>query len=86
MRFNPDVLKDESKMRKFISLLRTYCETGGYHAQFNIISTDMLRDAQIHPENYRDLLVRVATYSAYFVELHAEIQNDIISRMEFQEV
>ena len=86
MRFNPDVLKDESKMRKFASLIRTFCETGGYLVQFNIVSTDMLRDAQRHPEKYRDLLVRVATYSAYFVELSPELQNDIIARMEFQEV
>ena len=86
MRFNPDVLKDESKMRKFASLIRTYCESGGYLVQFNIVSSDMLRDAQKHPEKYRDLLVRVATYSAYFVELSPRVQNDIIARTEFQEV
>ncbi|GAI14351.1 unnamed protein product, partial [marine sediment metagenome] len=86
MRFNPDVLKDESKMRKFTSLIRTFCETGGYLVQFNIVGSDMLRDAQRHPEKYRDLLVRVATYSAYFVDLPPELQDDIIARMEFQEV
>ena len=51
-----------------------------------IISGDMLRDAQKHPENYRDLLVRVATYSAYFVELSPTLRNDIIARTEFQEI
>jgi formate C-acetyltransferase len=86
MRFNPDVLKDESKIRKFASLVRTFCETGGFLVQFNIVSTDMLRDAQRHPEKYRDLLVRVSTWSAYFVELGPELQNDIIARTEFQEV
>ena len=86
MRFNPDALKDESKMRKFASLIRTFCETGGALVQFNIVDTDTLRDAQRHPEKYRDLLVRVATYSAYFVELSPELQDDIIARMEFQEV
>ena len=86
MRFNPDVLKDESKMRKFVSLIRTFCETGGYLVQFNVVSADMLRDAQRHPEKYRDLLVRVATYSAYFVELSKEYQDNIIARTEFQEV
>jgi len=84
--FNPDVLKDESKIRKFASLIRVFCETGGALVQFNIVSTDTLRDAQRHPEKYRDLLVRVATYSAYFVELSLELQNDIIARMEFQAV
>jgi formate C-acetyltransferase len=86
MRFNPDVLKDESKTRKFASLIRAYCETGGYLVQFNFVDGDMLRDAQSHPEKYRDLLVRVATYSAYFVELSPRLQNDIIARTEFQEV
>ena len=86
VKINPDELKDEAKMRKFVSLLRTYCETGGYLVQFNIVSSDKLRDAQKHPENYRDLLVRVATYSAYFVELSPTMQNDIIARTEFQDI
>jgi pyruvate formate-lyase/glycerol dehydratase family glycyl radical enzyme len=86
MKLNPSEVKDESKMRKFISMLRTYCETGGYLVQFNIVSGDMLRDAQKHPEKYRDLLVRVATYSAYFVELSPTLQNDIIARTEFHEL
>jgi pyruvate formate-lyase/glycerol dehydratase family glycyl radical enzyme len=85
IRFNPDVLKGESKTRKFASLIRTFCETGGALVQFNIVGGDTLRDAQIHPEKYRDLLVRVATYSAYFVELSKELQDDIIARTEFQE-
>lgn len=86
MKLNPSEVKDETKMRKFISLLRTYCETGGYLVQFNIVSGDMLKDAQKHPENYKDLLVRVATYSAYFVELSPTLQNDIIARTEFEEL
>jgi pyruvate formate-lyase/glycerol dehydratase family glycyl radical enzyme len=86
MRFNPDALKDETKIKKFVSLIRTFCETGGFLCQFNIIGVDTLRDAQKHPENYRDLLVRVATYAAYFVEVAPKVQEDIIARMEFQEV
>jgi len=86
MKFNPDVFADEKKKTKFMSMLRTYCESGGYHVQFNIVSSETLRDAQKHPENYRDLLVRVATYSAYFVELSPRMQEDIIARTEFQEV
>jgi pyruvate formate-lyase/glycerol dehydratase family glycyl radical enzyme len=86
MKFNPDVFADEKKKAKFLSMLRTYCESGGYHVQFNIISGETLRDAQKHPENYKDLLVRVATYSAYFVELSPRMQEDIIARTEFQEV
>jgi pyruvate formate-lyase/glycerol dehydratase family glycyl radical enzyme len=86
MKFNPDGLKDETKIRKFVSMIRTYCETGGYHIQFNIVNSHTLREAQKHPEKYRDLLIRVATYSAYFVELSPRLQNDIIARMEFQEL
>jgi pyruvate-formate lyase len=86
MRFNPDVVKDSVKLRKFASLIRTFCESGGYLVQFNIIDADTLRDAQKNPQQYRDLLVRVATYSAYFVELSPRLQNDIIARTEFQEI
>jgi formate C-acetyltransferase len=86
MRFNPNALMDDQKIRKFVSMLRTYCESGGYHVQFNIVDVETLKDAQKHPEKYRDLLVRVATYTAYFVDLPLELQNDIIARMEFGEV
>lgn len=86
MRFSPDALKDEGKIKKFATMIRTYLELGGYLVQFNIVSTDTLKKAQREPEKYKDLLVRVATYSAYFVELSPELQNDIINRMEFQEV
>ncbi|WP_371379416.1 pyruvate formate lyase family protein [Sporomusa aerivorans] len=85
MRFSPDAFKDAGKIKKFANMIRAFCETGGYLVQFNIVSTDTLRKAQQDPEKYKDLLVRVATYSAYFVELSAELQNDIIDRMEFQE-
>ncbi len=86
MKFSPDALKDDSKMRKFAALIRTFLETGGDLVQFNIVSTETLKEAQRHPERYKDLLVRVATYSAFFVELSPELQNDIINRTEFEEV
>jgi choline trimethylamine-lyase len=86
MRFNPDVVKDDDKLRKFASMLRVFCETGGALVQFNIVDTETLKDAQKNPEKYKDLLVRVATYSAYFVELSTELQNDIIARMEFGQI
>jgi pyruvate formate-lyase/glycerol dehydratase family glycyl radical enzyme len=86
MKFNPDLLKDESKMRKFASMIRAYFETGGYHVQFNIVSTEMLKDAQKRPEQYKDLLVRVATYSAFFTQLGPKCQQEIIDRTEFQQI
>lgn len=84
MRFDPDTMKNQAGMEKFTDLLRTYLLGGGFFVQFNIIDTQTLRDAQQNPEKYRDLLVRVATYSAYFVELSPEMQEDIINRMEFK--
>lgn len=86
MRFNPEAVDTPEKLKKFASLLLTYCEKGGYHVQFNFLSADTLRDAQRHPELYRDLLVRVATWSAFFVELSGKVQDDIIARIEFQAV
>ena len=50
--------------------------------QYNVVDTETLRDAQTHPEKYRDLVVRIAGYSAYFIELGTDLQNDIISRNE----
>jgi pyruvate-formate lyase len=86
MRFSPDLLKDEFKIKKFVALVRTFLENGGYLVQFNIVDTDVLKAAQKNPEQYRDLIVRVSTWSAYFVELALDIQNDIIARMEFQDI
>ncbi len=57
-------------------------ERGGYHVQFNIFDADVLRRAKAHPEKYRDLIVRVAGFSVYFVELAALVQDEIIARTE----
>ncbi|MBP2651948.1 MAG: pyruvate formate-lyase [Firmicutes bacterium] len=86
MKISPGALKDAAKLQKLAILIRTFCETGGMLVQFNIVSTATLKDAQQHPEKYKDLLVRVATFSSYFVELSPELQNDIIARMEFEDV
>ena len=85
MRVNPDAVQGEEKLKKFRALILSYVRSGGFLVQFNIVSTETLRDAQLHPENHRDLVVRVATYAAYFVELGPELQNDIIRRLEFTE-
>ncbi|MCD7819850.1 MAG: hypothetical protein LUH07_12510, partial [Lachnospiraceae bacterium] len=84
LKINPDGMNDKMKMWKFANLLRTACQMGLDIVQFNFISNEVLREAQAHPENYRDLLVRVATYSAYFVGLPLDVQNEIISRTEFE--
>jgi len=81
-KFTPQLLADEIGMNKFAQLIRTYFKLDGHHIQFNVVSSGMLRDAQKHPERYRDLIVRVAGYSDYFVDLSVDLQNEIIKRTE----
>ena len=83
-KFTPQLLADEDGINKLAHLIRTYFKLDGHHIQFNVISADTLRDAQEHPEKYRDLIVRVAGYSDYFVDLGVELQNEIIKRTEHQ--
>lgn len=86
MRFSPGALKDAASISKLASMVRVFLETGGFFVQFNIVDTATLRAAQREPEKYKDLLVRVATYSSYFVELSPLLQEDVIGRMEFEEL
>ena len=65
-------------------LRETYFDTPGFQVQFNVVDSDMLRDAQVNPENYRDLIVRVAGFSAFFVELSKSIQDQVIERTEHE--
>jgi len=81
-KFAPDLLTDEVGVGKLSHLIRTYFRLGGHHIQFNVINAQTLRDAQRHPEKYRDLMVRVAGYSDYFVNLSVDLQNEIIRRTE----
>lgn len=69
-------------LKRFVSLIDEYFASGGAQMQFNIVSKDTLLAAQEHPEEYADLLVRVAGYSAYFTQLSREVQQDIIERTE----
>jgi pyruvate formate-lyase/glycerol dehydratase family glycyl radical enzyme len=80
IRLSPSIFDREEEIMKIVSLLKSYNELGGYHIQFNVIDNDVLRKAQESPENYKGLMVRVAGYSAYFIELNPEVQEDIISR------
>lgn len=82
LRIDPRAVEGEDKLHKFADLIRAYVDQGGFLVQFNIVSTETLRDAQLHPERHRDLVVRVATYAAYFIELGPELQEDIIQRLE----
>ncbi len=85
VRFVPALLKREEDQKKLASLIRTYFKFGGHHIQFNIVDTATLHDAQQHPDEYRDLLVRVAGYSDYFNDMTEQLQNEIIARTENDE-
>ncbi len=80
LRFLPDFLKSERDLAKLAQLIRTYFRLHGHHVQFNIVDDATLRRAQEHPREYRDLLVRVAGYSDFFVDLDPGIQEEIIRR------
>lgn len=83
MKFHPSALDTKSDLNKFLALIKTYLvDFGGKHIQFNVVSRETLLDAQAHPERYRNLIVRVAGYSALWVELDRTMQNEIISRTE----
>jgi len=86
VRFVPNLLKREEDQRKLASLVRTYFRFGGHHIQFNIVDTSTLHDAQKHPDEYKDLLVRVAGYSDYFNDMTEQLQNEIIARTENNEM
>ncbi len=81
-KFNPSLLEDEKGLDALVQLIRTYFRMDGHHIQFNVVTAETLRDAQKHPENHKNLIVRVAGYSDYFNDLGEELQNEIIRRTE----
>jgi formate C-acetyltransferase len=82
--FSASLLKNRESKEKFKSYLRGYIENGGTALQINILDSDMLRDAQKHPDDYKHLLVRVTGYNAYFSSIGRELQDEIIARQEHQ--
>jgi pyruvate formate-lyase/glycerol dehydratase family glycyl radical enzyme len=83
MKFTPDFFENESRRKKFISMVDAYFAMGGFHVQFNVVSREILEDAKVNPLQHRDLIVRVAGYSAYFIELDPFVQDEVIARTEF---
>lgn len=81
-KFTPSLLSTEEGCNNLVHLIRAYFRMDGHHIQFNVVDADTLREAQKHPENYRDLIVRVAGYSDYFNDLGEDLQNEIICRTE----
>ncbi|MDD4241491.1 MAG: pyruvate formate lyase family protein [Smithellaceae bacterium] len=79
--FNPSILADPAHRDKFKAFLRGYAQNGGTALQINLLDSDMLRDAQAHPQDYRHLLVRITGYNAYFTTVGRELQNEVIERV-----
>jgi formate C-acetyltransferase len=79
-KFVPSVIDGEDGVRNLTHLIRGYFQYDTHHVQFNVADTEVLRDAQLHPENHRGLLVRVAGYSDYFCDIGRELQDEIINR------
>ncbi|MFX1593834.1 MAG: pyruvate formate lyase family protein, partial [Promethearchaeota archaeon] len=86
IRLNPSILQTDEGLEQFTSIVEAYLELGGRELQINPISSEILRDAQAHPEKYPDLSVKVTGYSARFVEITKELQDDIIARTIFNEL
>jgi pyruvate-formate lyase len=85
-KFSPSFFEDEDSYVNLTALIRSYFSLDGHHIQFNVVNAETLKDAQLHPERYGDLIVRVAGYSDYFNDLGEDLQNEIIRRTEHEEV
>jgi formate C-acetyltransferase len=83
VKFPGNLLRSEAEQTALRELIETYLRRGGFEIQVNVVSRDTLLAAREHPEQYRDLLVRVAGYSDYFVKLEPKMQEEIIARTEY---
>lgn len=86
MKFDPSTFKTREDLKKLSMLIRTYFSQGGKHVQFNVVDRETLLDGQKHPEKHRNLVVRVAGYSAYFVCLDKPVQDEIIHRTDYASI
>ena len=84
IKFTPKCLEGEEGTEKLISFIRTFCDLKLWHVQFNVLNRETLLAAQKDPQKYRNLIVRIAGYSAYFVDLSPDLQNDLIARTEHE--
>ena len=84
VKIHPSAIQGQAGSRKLLDLIRAYMRKGGFHIQFNVVDTKVLKDAQAHPENYRDLMVRVAGFTQYWVEIGKPVQDELIARTEYE--
>ena len=81
-KFNASLLRDEEGVEKLAAYTKAFMAAGGTHIQYNILDSEDLKDAKVKPEDHEDLIVRIGGFSAYFVQLSGEIQDDVIFRSE----
>ncbi len=86
MKIHPSVVQGREGAKKFLEMIKSYLRQGAFHAQFNVVDSRMLKDAQENPDAYRGLMVRVAGFTQYWVELGKQIQDEVIARTEYQEI
>ena len=86
MKIHPTAIKGDAGTKHLADLVRAYMVSGGFHIQFNVVDSKMLVKAQKEPENYRDLMVRVAGFTQYWVEISKPIQDELIARTEYEGV
>lgn len=84
IKIHPSAINGEAGSRKLIDLTRAYMRKGGFHVQYNVVDSKMLVDAQKNPQNYRDLMVRVAGFTQYWVEIGKSVQDELIARTEYE--
>jgi 4-hydroxyphenylacetate decarboxylase large subunit len=86
IKIHPTAIKGIEGSRKLLDLTRAYMRKGGFHVQYNVVDSKVLKDAQKNPQNYRDLMVRVAGFTQYWVEIGKSVQDEIIARTEYEGV
>jgi len=86
LKIHPSAINGPTGSKKLLELTRAYMRKGGFHIQYNVVDSKVLRDAQKHPEDYRDLMIRVAGFTQYWVELGKPIQDEVIARTEYEGV
>lgn len=86
IKFTPKCIEGEQGTEKLVSFIRTFCDLKIWHVQFNVINRDTLIAAKKDPQKYRNLIVRIAGYSAYFVDLSPDLQDDLIARTEHGDI
>jgi 4-hydroxyphenylacetate decarboxylase large subunit len=86
LKLHPTAVAGMQGCKKLLALTQAYMRKGGFHIQYNVVDSKMLRDAQQNPDNYRDLMVRVAGFTQYWVEIGKPIQDEVIARTEYEGV